>query len=215
MGSNEAEALTSVETMLSLSTKLEYASYASEIELEMSAKQLHPVEFEMTLALMFSLGCWRIGEISLSIAEKQYPDMVHAQSDCFLRFASQRGHTQAVRVLLRRGANVHATSTCPHYGTKSAVYEASVKGYTDTVLVLLEAGAKVDEIAPDYIETHLNSCDANTESLSAALAFARKSIFIFDADKFRNGKARVSDAISHSAKEFLCRDLILFIFDYL
>jgi len=166
MGSNE-EALTSVETMLRLASKLEYASYVSELECEMSAKQLHLVEFEMTLALMFSIGCWRVGEICLSIAEKQHPNMVHAKNDCFLRFAAQRGHTETVRVLLRRGANVHATSTCPHYGSKSAVYEASFKGYTDTVLVLLAAGAKVDEIAPDFIETHLNSCDANTESSSS------------------------------------------------
>ena len=53
-----------------------------------------------------------------------------------LRHAARRGASNAVRVLLEAGADVHGEQD-------AAVRKASANGHTDTVRVLLEAGAHV------------------------------------------------------------------------
>jgi len=61
---------------------------------------------------------------------------VHADNDCALRWASENGHLNLVKVLLENGADVHAKDDC-------ALMRASNNGHLDVVKVLLKNGADV------------------------------------------------------------------------
>ena len=54
---------------------------------------------------------------------------VHANNDCALRWASENGHLDVVKVLLKNGADVHIKDDC-------ALRWASRYGYLDVVKVL-------------------------------------------------------------------------------
>ena len=58
------------------------------------------------------------------------------QDDESLRIASEHGNTDTVRLLLEKGANIHADNDI-------ALRYASMNGHTDTVILLLQKGANV------------------------------------------------------------------------
>jgi len=61
---------------------------------------------------------------------------VHADNDCALRWASESGHLNVVKVLLEAGADVHVNNDY-------ALIWASSRGHLGVVKVLLENGADV------------------------------------------------------------------------
>ena len=65
---------------------------------------------------------------------------IHAFNDYALRWASQNGHTEVVKILLEAGADVHAPD---EDGPDAALRWASYNGHSAVVKILLEAGADV------------------------------------------------------------------------
>ena len=61
---------------------------------------------------------------------------IHANNDAALRLAAEYGHIETVKVLLDRGARIHANNV-------EALYWAAMYGYTEIVKVLLDRGATI------------------------------------------------------------------------
>lgn len=61
---------------------------------------------------------------------------IHAEDDDSLRRASKNGHFEIVKLLLENGVNIHA-------GKDSALYVSCVNGHTDIVKLLVEKGADI------------------------------------------------------------------------
>lgn len=61
-----------------------------------------------------------------------------------MHYAVWQQHTEAVRLLLVRGADINAIDDCGY----SALHLAAEHGYYDLTLMLLEMGAKVDYRQP-------------------------------------------------------------------
>ena len=56
---------------------------------------------------------------------------IHAQDDYALRWASENGHTEVVKILIEAGANIHADDDC-------ALRWASENGHTEVVNLLIK-----------------------------------------------------------------------------
>ena len=85
----------------------------------------------------------RINEVRVIL--KYFPEYINIADllgNTPLMYASEKGHTEIVRLLLQRGAGVNAKTKFDGY--KTALSKASEKGHTEIVRMLIEKGADVN-----------------------------------------------------------------------
>ena len=93
------------------------------------------------------------------------PNIRDRNGDTILLFASMRGRTEIVRLLLQRGDEPNLENT---YSGHTPLYEASSSGYTDIVKLLLENNADPN-ITRGYTPLHLASMKGYTNIVKLLL----------------------------------------------
>ena len=103
----------------------------------------------------------------LTVAEAIPKRMISGPGDKLLNIASRQGHSQVVKILLARGADINALA---EYDT--ALHAATKKGHISIVKILLDQGADVN------IATRQHNATGENEStpLATAIQYQRNSI---------------------------------------
>jgi len=91
---------------------------------------------------------------------------VHAKNDEAIRFASMRGYTDIVRLLIDAG-DVHVKND-------EAIRFASMHGYTDIVRLLINAGANVSYLQESILPGHLYEQCVSTDIWKSPLLLASR-----------------------------------------